>query len=83
MLKITDVAVPGDSTRVERLIDWGKLPVSVTGVKLKPEADTIVLTWWLTVRTATLLSSPLTVQFSEPAKLIVGVNDDAIGVGIG
>jgi len=83
MLKINDVAVPGDSTRVERSIDWGKLPVSVAGVKLKPEPDAIMLTWWLTLRTATRLSSPLTVQFNEPAKLIVGMNDDVMGVGLG
>jgi len=83
MLRITEVAVPGDSTRVERSTDCGKLPVSVTGVKLRGPADAIMLTWWLTLRTATLLSSPIAVQFNEPAKVIVGMKEDAIGVGGG
>jgi hypothetical protein len=83
MLPISEVAVPDDSTRVERLTDWEKLPVSVTGVKLKPLAEAIMLTWWLTLRTATLLSSPLTVQFTEPARLILGMKEDEIGVGYG
>jgi hypothetical protein len=83
MPSITEVAVPGDWTRVARSIDWGKLPVSVTGVTLTGPTDAIMLTWWLTLRTATLLSSPLTVQFTEPARLIVGMKEDAMGVGGG
>jgi hypothetical protein len=74
------VAVPDDSTRVARSIDWEKLPFSVAGVMLTGPTDAMMLTWWLTLRTATLLSSPLTVQFTEPARLIVGMKEDAMGV---
>jgi hypothetical protein len=83
MLRSIEVAVPGDSTRVARSIDWEKLPVSVAGVKLTGPTDAIMLTWWLTLRTATLLSSPITVQPMEPSRLIVGVIEDEMGVGIG
>src|SRR5712692_2153178 len=83
MPRMTDVAVPADSTRVARLIDWEKLPVSVAGVKLIGPADAMMLTWWLTLRTATLLSSPIAVQFREPERLIVGMKEDEIGVGGG
>jgi hypothetical protein len=77
------VAVPDDSTRVARSIDWEKLPFSVAGVMLTGPTDAMMLTWWLMLRTATLLSSPLTVQFSEPAKLIVGMKEDETGGGGG
>ena len=81
MPRITDVAVPEDCTRVERSIDCEKLPVSVTGAKLRGPTDATILTWWLTLRTATLLSSPLTVQSMEPSRLIVGLKGGEGGVG--
>jgi len=63
------VAVPGDSTRVERSMDCSKLPDSVTGVRLRPgngEIETLI--WWDTLRLAWLVLSPSTFQPKVPLK---------------
>jgi hypothetical protein len=76
-------AVPGDSTRVDKLMDCSKLPDSVTGVKLKPGigVGTETLIWWDTLRLAWLLLSPSTFHAIDPLRS--AWDDVAVGGGSG
>ncbi len=78
------VAVLGDSTRVDRLIDCSKLPDSVTGVMLIPgmgETETLML--WETFRFAWLVLSPSTDHPIVPDRSTWTVIGDGGGGGGG
>ena len=62
------VAVPGDSCLVERSMDCGKLPASVTGVKLKIPTGTETAMLCDTTRLARVELSPSAVQPTFPER---------------
>src|SRR2546427_10639919 len=77
------VAVPADSSLVDRLIDCSKLPVSDTGLSCTTPKLSVRLRGWLTFRRAVLLSSPRIFQDTGPlTSTCVVVGGAGIGGGV-